>query len=97
MSREKPEAEPMAVEGLRLETISLRSEIRSLGPQLNSLRSSSSKNLTGQAGAGGRMKCLKHKNDQSWKMLGIEVIISPISFQVRQDQLFQDPLETLQL
>jgi hypothetical protein len=66
MSREKPEAEPMVVGGLRLEAISLRSEIRDQksgigdqcqeseirGPQLNSLRSSSSKNLTGQAGAG---------------------------------------------
>ena len=64
MSREKPEAEPMAVGGLRLETISLRSEIRSRGsgvggPHLNSMRSSSSKNLTGQAGAGGQDEMLK--------------------------------------
>ena len=92
----------MAVGGLRLEAISLRLEIRSRGsgvggPHLNSMRSSSSKNLAGKEGAGGRVKCLVHKKGELRRICRTEVIISPISFQVRQDLLFQDPLETLQL
>jgi len=37
-----------------------------------------------------------NRNDQPWKMRGIEVIISSISFQVHQDLLSRGPRETLQ-
>jgi len=94
----------MAVGGLRLEAISLRSEVGSRGSEGRGHRSGArgqkSKVWNQRARAGGSgvsVKCLVHKKDELRRICRTEVIISPISFQVRQDLLFQDPLETLQL